>query len=403
MKDGGFHLNGERVRLMGVERMAGSNPDLGMAEPETWIRHDHDELKELNCVFTRVHWQQDKRVLDYCDRHGILIQEEIPAWGSDTFKGMGAEPDPDIMQNGLEELREVINRDRNHPSICAWGLCNEIDGQHAPAYQFARRMYYEAKKLDPSRPLTYASHSLAQTPDRDVSGLMDFISRNEYYGSWSPGTPEHVRRNLQDIHQAFPSKPIVVSEYGYCECTPERPAGDFHRIEILRSHDQVFWESDFVSGAIFFCYNDYRTHMGDKGRGALKQRVHGVVDLYGTHKPSFDALRRASSPVEQLVLKMEGSSLIATVVTRSTLPAYTLDGYALRWIVHGFDGLPMEKHEAPLPRLAPGETATVRLSFQEEKPQQIQVEVIRPTGFSTLTTIWQFPLTTAERMKDDER
>ena len=389
IKDGGFRLNGERVWLMGVERMAGSNPEFGMAEPEAWIRHDHDELKELNCVFTRVHWQQDRRTLDYCDRHGILIQEEVPTWGADTFDGMSAEPAADIMENGIAQLREMISRDRNHPSICTWGLCNEIGGQNPPAYQFAKAMYREAKKLDPSRPLTYASNSLGKTPERDVSGLMDFISANEYYGSWAPGGPEDVRRNLEDIHRAFRDKPIVISEYGYCECTPERLGGDPRRIEILRSHDEVFRELDYVAGAIFFCYNDYRTHVGDKGRGALKQRVHGVVGLYGTHKPSFDALRSESSPVEQLLVKLEGKSLAATVVSRSKLPGYTLDGYTVRWIVHGFDGLPMEKHEVPLPRLEPGQTATVHVTVQEENPQQIQVDVVRPTGFSALTTIWR--------------
>ena len=62
VKEGSFWLNGERVRLMGVERMAGSNPNYGMAEPTSWIDHDHDDLKNLNCIFTRVHWPQDKRV-----------------------------------------------------------------------------------------------------------------------------------------------------------------------------------------------------------------------------------------------------------------------------------------------------------------------------------------------------
>ena len=75
VKGTAFYLNGERVWLMGVERMAGSNPHYGMAEPAAWITHDHDDLKELNCVFTRVHWQQDKRVLDYCDRHGMLFRK----------------------------------------------------------------------------------------------------------------------------------------------------------------------------------------------------------------------------------------------------------------------------------------------------------------------------------------
>src|SRR5262249_19989870 len=107
VKDSAFHLNGERVRLMGVERMAGSNPEFGMAEPENWITHDHNDLKHLNCVFTRVHWPQDTRVLDYCDRHGILVQSEIPAWGWDTFKNMTDEPDADILANGFEQMREM--------------------------------------------------------------------------------------------------------------------------------------------------------------------------------------------------------------------------------------------------------------------------------------------------------
>ncbi len=57
---------------MGVERMAGSHPEFGMAEPTEWIEANHRDMKELNCVFTRVHWAQDRRVLDFCDRHGIL-------------------------------------------------------------------------------------------------------------------------------------------------------------------------------------------------------------------------------------------------------------------------------------------------------------------------------------------
>ncbi len=56
IKNTGFYLNGERVWLMGVERMGGSNPKYGMAEPTEWIEHDHRDLKNLNCIFTRAHW-----------------------------------------------------------------------------------------------------------------------------------------------------------------------------------------------------------------------------------------------------------------------------------------------------------------------------------------------------------
>jgi beta-glucuronidase len=384
-----FYLNGERVWLMGVERMAGSNPGYGMAEPAAWIVHDHDDLRELNCVFTRVHWQQDKRVLDYCDRQGILLQEEVPSWGGATFEGMTNEPSPEIMRNGLEQLREMITRDGNHPCIVSWGLCNEVDGQNPVSRAFIQRMAGEARQLDPHRLLTYASNSLQRTPGEDAAGLLDFIEWNEYYESWYPGNPDSVRHNLQLIHEAFPHKPVVISEYGYCECTPDRTGGDARRAEIMRDHTQACREFDFVAGTIFFDYNDYRTHIGDKGVGPLQQRVHGVVDLYGGRKPSFEALRQEASPVESLQLAVGDGSLRATVATRKTLPAYTLEGYTLRWIVFGFDDLPMEEGSAALPKLAPGQQTTVRIEFQEKHPTRVRLDVLRPTGFSALTAWWK--------------
>src|SRR5437899_8891962 len=102
------------------------------------------------------------------------------------------------------------------------------------------------------------------------------IETNEYFGSWYPGSPEKVAKHLDDLHAAFPGKPVVISEYGYCACTEDRLEGDEHRIEILRSHDAAIRSKDFVAGAIFFCYNDYRTHVGDRVMGAMMQRVHGV-------------------------------------------------------------------------------------------------------------------------------
>jgi beta-glucuronidase len=395
VKDGQFHLNGERVRLMGVERMAGSNPVFGMAESLAWIEHDHRDMKYLNCVFTRVHWPQDKRVLDYCDRHGILMQTEIPAWGPDTFQGMTAQPAPAIMENGLEQLREMIARDWNHPSVVVWGLCNEIDGQNPPAYQFAKRMLEEAKRLDPGRLCSYASNSLGSNPQRDVAGLMDFIEANEYFGTWAPGTEDDAARHLDELHAAFPGKPIVISEYGYCACTPDRPEGDEPRIEILRTHDAAFRSKEFVGGAIFFCYNDYRTHVGDRGIGVLQQRVHGVVDVYGEQKNSYEILRKESSPIESLAIESftvetQRNKFRLRLKTRETLPAYTLRGYKLRGVFYGQGDIPVEMQEAEVPEVAPGKDVTLGLTFkQSEAPMRVQFDVTRPTGFSAHSLKWK--------------
>ncbi len=388
VKNGGFLLNGEPVRLMGVERMAGSNPDYGMAEPSSWIDHDHDDLKNLNCIFTRVHWPQDKRVLEYCDRHGILIQTEVPTWGPNTFKDMRDEPAPEIMQNGLEQLQEMIARDRNHPSIVSWGLCNEINGQHPPAYKFAQRMYEEAVRLNPRRLRSYASNSLQKNPGADVSKRMDFIEWNEYYESWYGGTPDDLRRNLEEIHQAFPDKPIVISEYGYCACTPDRPEGDRRRIEVLRRHTQVCRELGYVGGLIFFCYNDYRTHIGDKGVGVMKQRIHGVVDLLGARKPSYDVLREESSPVEALEWSGNSASFTIQVRTRKSIPAYTLRGYKVSGTLYGFGNIPVERRYVALPDMVSGQTISVPLQFKEQGATRVEFDVMRPTGFSAFTKVW---------------
>jgi beta-glucuronidase len=389
-KGSGFYLNGERVRLMGVERMAGSNPEFGMAEPSQWITHDHDDLKHLNCVFTRVHWPQDKRVLEYCDRHGILMQSEIPAWGYDTFAGMGAEPDADILQNALEQLREMIARDCNHPSVVIWGLCNEVGGQNPPAYQFAKHMLEEAKRLDPNRLCSYASNSLIKTPERDAAGLMDIIEVNEYFGTWYPGTLEALSKHLDDVHAAFPGKPVVISEYGYCACTKDRPEGDEHRIEGLLSHDAVLRSKDFVAGAIFFCYNDYRSHVGYSSVGALKQNVHGVVDVYGAQKTSYEVLRRESSPVESLNAENNLNAFQLRLRTRQDVPMYTLRGYKLRGIFYGEGNVPVERQEVELPEIASGTETTVALTFsQSGVPLQVRFDVLRPNGFSAYSRNWK--------------
>jgi hypothetical protein len=110
--------------------------------------------------------------------------------------------------------------------------------------------------------------------------------------------------------------------------------------------------------------------------------------LFGERKMSYQVLRREASPVESLEVAQEGQSLNATVRARRRLPAYRLEGYRLRWIVFGFDNLPMEEREQALGVLDPGGEVQTRLEFQEKEPQRIQVDVLRPTGFSALTAMW---------------
>jgi beta-glucuronidase len=180
-----------------------------------------------------------------------------------------------------------------------------------------------------------------------------------------------------------------LSEYGYCECRPEFAPGDEHRGKVIEEHTQLYPEFPEIAGAIYFDYNDYRTQMGDKGQRAFLQRVHGVVDLFGIRKASFEDLRKQSSPIESLVLSLTGGRLIAQIKTRSDLAGYTLRGYSVRWLFYGYDDLPMDGNFQVLDPLPPGATITVHgRTASIPELTRIRVDIMRPTGFSVQAAKW---------------
>jgi beta-galactosidase len=389
LKNGYYYLNNEPMRLMGLEWMPGSDPRYGMAESREYIHAVLADMKELNSIISRFHWQQDAAVFEFCDRKGMLLQEEIPTWGPRTeLETLG-----DVQ---AQQMREMITAHFNHPSIYAWGLCNEIRGQEEAGYRFIRDGIEIAHALDPGRLLTYASNSLQQTPEKDASRYVDFIEWNDYYDSWFGGSLPDLEDNLQRINRAFPDKSLVISEYGLCECDPNNPVGDTRRIEILKTHTDVYRRTKWVAGAIFFDYNDYRTHIGDKGRGAFQQRVHGVVDLLNRRKPSWAALKAEMSPVKfinisQPEIIMDSVTVNVKIATRNLendLPAYTLRNYNAIWIAYNRFDQPTECGRLLLPDLPPGilhESSTTWPAFPELK--KVSVEIFRPTGYSVLKEV----------------
>jgi len=388
VKDGFYVLNGERMRLMGVEWMPGSDPRYGLAEGPEYMRGVLDDMKNLNCVLTRFHWQQDDGIFEFCDREGMLLQEEIPTWGGATrLEQLG-----DIQQM---QMREMILSHYNHPSIYAWGLCNEIAGQNNTGHKFVQDGVRIARELNPQRLLTYASNTVQQNPKKDASQYVDFIEWNEYFGSWMSGNASNLAWNIGEIAKAYPDKTMVISEYGLCECAPTNPVSDANRIEILKTHTDEFRKSKSIAGAIFFCYNDYRTFIGDKGTGVFKQRVHGVVDLLNQPKPSWRALREESSPVKSITItRQEPNTFNIDILTRSLendLPAYTLRDYVLIWRALDAKNLPMRSGRKTLPEIKPGTTYREPIKISRGTVSQIKAEVFRPTGYSVLDVLWTLP------------
>ncbi len=149
-----FVLNGEPMRLMGIEWMVGSTLERGMAEDTNDFKKNLILMKNVNCIYTRFHFQQDEFVLDWCDRNGILIQEEIPYWGAPTLLN------DTLLRLGYQHLDEMVSDHYNHPSIISWGVGNELESRKAINISSIEKLYKYAKSLDSTRQVNYVSNKL---------------------------------------------------------------------------------------------------------------------------------------------------------------------------------------------------------------------------------------------------
>jgi len=86
----------------------------------------------------------------------------------------------------------------------------------------------------------------------------------------------------------------------------DRPEGDQHRVETLRSHDALFRSKEFIAGSIFFCYNDYRSHVGPPVRERCG-KMFTALWISSAAEPSYAVLREECSPIESLVAETAGT------------------------------------------------------------------------------------------------
>lgn len=293
-----IYLNNREVKLIGVEWMPGSNPDFGMAEPESELQKNLEMLKDLNCNFTRFHWQQDDFVYDWCDEHGLMVQEEIPYWGAPK------NADNEQLKIARMQADEMILYHFNHPSIICWGVGNELGARKSGTVSYVKNMVSYFKNNDSMRLVNYVSNTLGYMSfiqklrkNEDATIFGDICMWNEYLGTWFP--VKNYNKVFRLVKNQTLGKPLIVTEFGLCE--PHFKGGDRRRIEIYKEKLSYYEKCGF-NGWVYFSLNDYRTHVGETGKGRLKQRIHGSVDLYGNKKPSYDFIKTKNGKVikEQL-------------------------------------------------------------------------------------------------------
>jgi len=344
--------------------MPGSNMERGMAETTADFERNLKLMKNANCIFTRFHWQQDEVIFDWCDRNGILVQEEIPYWGGATMIN------DSLLALGKKHLEEMIENHYNHPSIISWGIGNELESHNPENVNRLKTLYNEAKTIDASRLVNYVSNKLHKGKPiqkdyvPDASGEFDMMMFNEYYSTWFGKSLDVIGGELDRISAEYPNKAMTISEWGLCE--PAHKGGDLRRIKEMTEQLKIYGSKDYVAGAIYFCLNDYRTHMGEDFTYAYPQRVHGVCDIFLNPKPSYYTLKKESSPVIIKSVGVKNGTATITLLGKTAIPSYNLKNYS---IVSGNEKVTIDK-------LEPGQEKTFKIKINEN-----HFSIIRPTGF----------------------
>ncbi|MCK8492435.1 beta galactosidase jelly roll domain-containing protein [Spirosoma sp. RP8] len=369
-------LNGQPIKVAGGNRVV-DYPGLGSMEPDWLIEKDLRLMKEAGMEFHRLtHYTPSEAVYDWADRNGMLIITEAGNWQLTP-----SQMDSDTVRRKFQQqFREMAERDWNHPCVIAYSVGNEYLSEMASGQRWTKDMIAFARSVDPTRLYTFASmrlNILPKKPEDEASQYCDFVSTNTY--------GNHARA-LDHIHQLYPDKPILISEWGRRADTDK---GDTGQIADVEQVIQEIRKRPYVIGASWWSFNDYQSrHQGTNANG---YRPWGLVGPDRNKRPMYATYQREMAPVTVEKLSWQPGpegvhTLTLRVTARKDFPAYVVQGYSLRLSTDPSlerDVL-ARADKLPLPTLQPGQSVDLTIPVRGFD-KTLTVTVSKPTDFSILS------------------
>ncbi|WP_119321773.1 beta-galactosidase GalA [Capsulimonas corticalis] len=281
----GFFLNGKSIKIKGVcnhQDFAG----IGVALPDNLQSWRVKKMQAMGANAWRMsHNPPNNELLDACDRLGVLVLDENRHLGDTYVPHTYAE---NTTADDLTDLDDMIVRDRNHPSIFAWSLCNEepLQGTDTGAELF-KKMIAHVRRLDPSRLVTCAMNA---SWGKGVSLVEDIQGCN------------YLNESFENFHKAFPNQPMLftesssaVSDRGVYENDSARGyVGNYTDFSlewlnwVRRTEDawKPIAENDYLSGAFVWTGFDYKGEPSPYGWPNISSHF-GILDMCGFPKDVY--------------------------------------------------------------------------------------------------------------------
>ena len=300
-------LNGKRLIVRGVTWYE-DHPSCGSAMTYEDREKDIVFIKNLGANLVRFAGHPPHPyMLSLCDRYGLLAMEEIPL--TQTPGGvMAAEGYGEL---AVAAMREMMSRDRNHPSVLAWGLGDEFDTSYPEARSFVENLVKTARSLD-NRPLFFGALPGAQESCTD---LVDIAAINVHTQDI-----RSFKTLLESWKSSHRKQPVIVSKFG-CEVQQDNHNGYsdplsqeaqarfyLQRFDILRSLD--------YDGGIVWSFNDWKgdrpsltVHTGNPWMHTL-----GLVSVRRDRRLAYDAVRSVFRDERFVALPMGTHSSSAPII-----------------------------------------------------------------------------------------
>lgn len=286
-------------------------PVIGKGHNNAFLVHDFELLDWVGAnSFRTSHYPYSEDVLDYADRKGLVLIDETAAvglnmgLGGGIFGGQGYttfSPDTanDVTQQvHAQAIRELIARDKNHPSVVLWSIANEPESETEAAEDYFRPLFDVAREADPTRPVGFVNVMLAPHGTCRVSQFADVLMLNRYYG-WYVNTGDLAAAEVaweQELNAwAGDGKPIIITEYGadtypgLHSMVADSPWTEEYQVDYLDMNHRVFDRVDAVVGEQVWNFADFTTTSGIMRVGGNKK---GVFTRDRQPKAAAFALRR---------------------------------------------------------------------------------------------------------------
>lgn len=241
--------------------------------------------------FRTSHYPYDESIMDIADRNGVLVIDETPLVGLN--KRMYTD---DVLSRSKKLVADLIDRDKNHPSVIMWSLANEPDARSEEGEEYFKELVTFARGLDKTRPFTYVAYM--EPEDNEALKYYDVVCINKYYGWYLyPGEidagMEEFGECLDNFHKKF-NKPIVLTEFGAesipgLHAMPSQTFTEEYQSELLLKTLDTLKEKPFVVGAHIWAFCDFQvgqstTRIMYNRKGIFTRDRHPKASAYDIRK-----------------------------------------------------------------------------------------------------------------------